>query len=81
MTEPTPDPVLPRRPGTPRWVKAIGLALIAVVLLALVVIVVGGGRHGPGMHAGTGAGRSPSSTAVDPLGREQAVGSRQVALG
>ncbi len=59
MDDSLPDPATAQRPSTPRWVKAIGIVLIAVALIALVVMVVGGGQHGPGMHTGTGGG-SPS---------------------
>ena len=55
MAEPLPDPTTAQRPGTPRWVKAIGIVILAVILIAVVVMVVGGGRHGPGMHTGTGS--------------------------
>jgi len=63
MADQSPDPAIPQRPGTPRWVKAIGIVLLGVVLLALVVLVLGGGQHGPGMHTGTGAVPSPTSAA------------------
>jgi hypothetical protein len=38
------------RPATPLWVKVIGIALLVALILAALVFVVGGGRHGPGMH-------------------------------
>ena len=42
-------------PGTPRWVKAIGIVLLVVLLLAAFVVVSGlGGPHGPQRH-GAGA--------------------------
>jgi uncharacterized cupredoxin-like copper-binding protein len=64
MADSSPDPTMAQRPGIPRWVKVIGIVLLAVVVLALVVMFVGGGQHGPGMHAGSGGGSpSPSSTA------------------
>jgi uncharacterized cupredoxin-like copper-binding protein len=73
MDDSLPDPATAQRPSTPRWVKAIGIVLIAVVLIALVVMVVGGGQHGPGMHTGTGGGsRSLGSPAAASAG---AVGS------
>jgi uncharacterized cupredoxin-like copper-binding protein len=63
MADSPPDPTMAQRPGTPRWVKVIGIVLVAVVLLALVVMFVGGGQHGPAMHTGSGGGSpSPSST-------------------
>ena len=38
--------------GTPRWVK-ISLAVAAVlVVLAIAVMLLGGGEHGPGRHLG-----------------------------
>lgn len=62
MADASPDPSTARRPGTPRWVIAIGVVLVAVILLAVVVLVVGGGQHGPGMHTGSG-GDGPSASA------------------
>ena len=38
------------RPGVPRWVKIFGLIALAVVLV-LVVVMLLGGEHGPGMHS------------------------------
>lgn len=63
MADSQPDSTTAQRPGTPRWVKAIGIVLLAAVLIALAVMVLGGGQHGPGMHGGTG-GSSPGSTAA-----------------
>lgn len=51
-----------QRPGTPRWVIAIGIALVAAIVLAVVVMVVSGGQHGPSMHTGTGAMSPPPSS-------------------
>jgi hypothetical protein len=36
--------------GTPRWVKVFGIIAITVVLLFVILMLVGGGRHGPGRH-------------------------------
>lgn len=41
-----------QRPPTPWWVKVIGIAIVVLVALALVVFLVSGGRHGPGIHGG-----------------------------
>lgn len=41
-----------QRPATPWWVKAIGVALLLTLVVAAIVLVVGGGNHGPGMHGG-----------------------------
>jgi hypothetical protein len=37
-------------PPTPRWVKRSGIVVGVLVLLAVLVMFVGGGRHGPGRH-------------------------------
>jgi hypothetical protein len=38
-------------PGTPRWVKVLGIIAIVLALLVVTVIVTGvGGPHGPGRH-------------------------------
>ena len=52
------DPGEPGRdsfPGTPRWVKVLGLIVLVLVLVAVVVVIVSGGEHGPGRHTGTAA--------------------------
>jgi len=41
-------------PGTPRWVKVIGIILLGVVLLVAFAIATGlGGPHGPQRHGAT----------------------------
>jgi hypothetical protein len=38
-------------PGTPRWVQALGLGAIILVLLVAIILMTGiGGPHGPGRH-------------------------------
>jgi uncharacterized cupredoxin-like copper-binding protein len=65
MTDPTPGPVVARPPGTPRWVKALGLILVAAVAIAIAVMLIRGGQHGPGMHSGSAPTTAlPSSTAA-----------------
>jgi hypothetical protein len=45
----------PPYPGTPRWVKVLGIIVIVVALLLIVVMMVGGGGgHDPGRHAPSG---------------------------
>ena len=44
----------PPYPGTPRWVKVFGIIVIVVVLLAVAVMFIGGGEHGPGRHIPSG---------------------------
>lgn len=54
-------------PGTPRWVKAFGIAILILVLVAVVVLVSGvGGEHGPGRHLGSGgeAGQAAPAAGV-----------------
>ncbi len=41
------------RPETPRWVKALALGAVAVAFVIIVVMLVAGGEHGPGRHAGS----------------------------
>ena len=41
--------------GTPRWVKVLGIAVVALVILVATALLSDRGRHGPGRHA-------PSST-------------------
>ena len=44
-------------PGTPRWVKMIGIVVAVVVLLVAVAKLTGiGGEHGPGRHVSGGPG-------------------------
>lgn len=43
----------PPYPGTPRWVKAFGIIVIVVVLLAVVGVLIGG-EHSPGRHTPSG---------------------------
>ncbi len=52
-------------PGTPRWVKALGIAAILVILLVVLVMLIGGGEHGPGRHAASrdAGGQTPPATA------------------
>jgi hypothetical protein len=44
----------PPYPGTPRWVKVFGIIVIVVVLLALGLMFLVGGEHGPGRHTQSG---------------------------
>ncbi|MBI4496381.1 MAG: hypothetical protein HY689_00555 [Chloroflexi bacterium] len=48
--EPDRGPTVPY-PGTPRWVKVLGIIAIVLVLLVVVILFTGlGGQHGPGRH-------------------------------
>ena len=52
----------------PRWVKLFGLAAILLLTLAIVVMLLSGGQHGPGRHLSSLGVSSTSSplSAVDP---------------
>ena len=52
--------------GTPRWVKLFGIAALVVVLLVVVRMLIGGG-HGPGLHTsfGIAGGQTPPSSALE----------------
>ncbi|MDN4607936.1 hypothetical protein [Sporosarcina highlanderae] len=43
---------------TPRWVKVSGIIAIVLVLLVVLIMIVSGGKHGPGRHL-------PSSIGVE----------------
>jgi hypothetical protein len=48
----------PLYPGTPRWVKALGIVVIVLVLLFGGLKLFGvGGEHGPGRHTSSGDAR------------------------
>ncbi len=44
----------PQYPGTPRWVKVLGITVIVVVVLLVVAMMFIGGGHGPGRHTPSG---------------------------
>ena len=37
-------------PSMPRWVKVLGAVTVIVILLAIVAMILAGGKHGPGRH-------------------------------
>lgn len=56
----------PQPPGLPGWVKVlVAVGLILLVVLA-VMLVGGGGRHGPGRHTSSGSFLAPADPAVAP---------------
>lgn len=64
---PDPDPTgtPDRYPGTPGWVKALGIIAMVVVLLIGLILVTGlGGPHGPQRHGA--ARRRPLSRSPMP---------------
>jgi len=40
----------------PRWVKLFAAGIIALILLAVVVLLVSGGEHGPSRHGAQAIG-------------------------
>ena len=44
----------PPYPGTPRWVRISAITAAILILLAVILMVISGGRHGPGRHLSTG---------------------------
>ena len=57
----------PPYPGAPRWVKAFGIIVIALVLLFVARAFVGGGEHRPRRHAPSGdaGGQVPPSGVME----------------
>jgi len=47
--------------GTPRWVKLFGIIALLVMLLFVILMVAGGGRHGPGRHLRSGGTRGQTA--------------------
>lgn len=37
---------------TPRWALVLGFVTLIVILVAVIMMVAGGGQHGPGRHTG-----------------------------
>ena len=53
-----PDSV-PERPATPSWVRLLVIGGLIAVALIVIVMLIAGGQHGPGLHmppGGTPAG-------------------------
>lgn len=73
-TEPPDEGEAP--PGMPWWVKVIGIAVLAILLLALAITLIGGGRHGPGLH-----GSSAAEWRLSSAGADQEGGWREVSVG
>ncbi|MCA1706996.1 MAG: hypothetical protein LC808_28515 [Actinobacteria bacterium] len=53
--------------GTPRWVKVFGIIALVLVLLVGVMLLIGGGDHGPARHtsSGDGGGQAPPSSVTE----------------
>ncbi len=57
--------------GTPRWAKASGLIAVAVVLLVVLMMFLGGGEHGPGRHTSSGDAGADTSSSVTDIGHQR----------
>lgn len=56
-------------PGTPFWVKLCGAFVLALIVLVAVMLVFGGGTHGPVRHMPSGDARGhPSAASITTLG-------------
>ena len=55
----------PSYPGIPRWVKLSAIIAGALALLLVVVLVFGGGQHGPGRHFRSGNADGALAGGVD----------------
>ncbi len=53
--------------GAPRWVKVFGIIGLVLVLLFVVLLLAGGGSHGPARHTSSGdvGGQTPSSSVTE----------------
>jgi hypothetical protein len=62
--EETPMANRPPYPGAPRWVKALGIIAIVVILLFVIMLLAG---HGPGRHtlSGEAEGQVPSTNVME----------------
>ncbi len=47
-------------PGTPRWVKTLGKMAVVLAALAELLMVFGGGQHGPWRHFSSASQPTPS---------------------
>jgi hypothetical protein len=47
--------------GVPRWLKLSGIIVIVLALLVGIMLLAGGGGHGPSRHAPSGGADGPST--------------------
>jgi hypothetical protein len=52
--------------GVPRWVKVFVVTALGLALLMVVVMLVSGGRHGPGRHLSSGEFDAPVMQSAGP---------------
>ena len=59
------EPDREAKPGMPRWVKLSGIIVGALVVLVIILALTGGpGRHGPSRHTGGRGGHPPLTASV-----------------
>ena len=54
-----------RREPTPRWVKVVGIVVGVLLVLVILLMVFGGGNHGPGRHLSAGNTVGPAVISED----------------
>ena len=50
--DPTDDRALDGSPRLPQWVKLLALGLVIALTVLVILMLLLGGEHGPGMHGG-----------------------------
>ena len=68
-------------PGTPRWVKVLGVVVVAVLVLALAVALTMGDDHGPDRHTGRDGVDDPPPTASAEPGHDRPGVAAPIAIG
>ena len=58
-------PELPSYPGTPRWAKTTGKVALVLVGLAILLMIFGGGQHGPWRHFSTRGSTDVATTPAE----------------
>lgn len=51
----------PAYPGMPRWVKIITIVAVIALVLFVILMITGGGRHGPRRHMSSSKGGAPAT--------------------
>lgn len=59
----------PPWPGMPRWVRMSAIIAGALILLAVIAVIISGGRHGPGRHLPSGGADDGPAPANSTNGR------------
>lgn len=56
-------------PGVPRWLKLSAVVVVVLVLALLIIQLILGVRHGPGLHTPQGAGWALTGSLIGGLSR------------